>query len=167
MTHALSVLIGLLGLVALKLQGDALSRWLGVSVPGSFWGFLMLLLALSGVRSVPTALSSASAWLLNHLTLFLLPMLLGLLVAGDTAHQAVAVAAVFLTGLFGALLTPWALCRAGVVDEQIHAFALGVSAHAIGLARAQAQHPAHLDLVVAGMCGNALATALLCSLFLF
>lgn len=89
------------------------------------------------------------------------------LVAGDTAHQAVAVASVFLTGLFGALLTPWALRRAGVVDGQIHAFALGVSAHALGLVRAQAQHPAYLDLAVAGMCGNALMTALLCSLFLF
>lgn len=80
MTRSLSVLIGLLGLVALKLLGDALSRWLGVSVPGSFWGFLMLLLALSGVRSVPTALSSASTWLLNHLTLFLLPSLVAAVV---------------------------------------------------------------------------------------
>lgn len=88
------------------------------------------------------------------------------LVAGDVAHQAVAVAAVFLTGLFGALLTPMALRCAGVVDDRVHAFALGVSAHAIGLVRAQAQHPAHLDLAVAGMCGNALVTALLCSLFL-
>lgn len=80
MTRALSVLIGLLGLVALKLLGDALSRWLGVSVPGSFWGFLMLLLALSGVRSVPMAFSSASSWLLNHLTLFLLPSLVAAVV---------------------------------------------------------------------------------------
>lgn len=89
------------------------------------------------------------------------------LVPGDAVHQAVAVAAVFLTGLFGALLTPVALRRAGVFDERIHAFALGVSAHAIGLVRAQAQHPAHLDLAVAGMCGNALVTAVLCSSFLF
>jgi putative effector of murein hydrolase len=88
------------------------------------------------------------------------------LVPDDAAHQAVAVAAVFLTGLFGALLTPVALRRAGVVDDRVHAFALGVSAHAIGLVRAQAQHPAHLELAVAGMCGNALVTALLCSLFL-
>lgn len=89
------------------------------------------------------------------------------LVVDDTAHQAVAVAAVFLTGLFGALMTPLALRGVGVVDERVHAFALGVSAHAIGLVRAQAQHPAYLDLAVAGMCGNALVTALLCSLFLF
>lgn len=88
------------------------------------------------------------------------------LVAGDATHQAVAVTAVFLTGLFGALLTPMALRWAGVTDERVQAFALGLSAHAIGLVRAQAQHPAHLELAVAGMCGNALVTALLCSLFL-
>jgi holin-like protein len=90
MSRALSVLWGLLGLWALKLRGDALSRNLGVSVPGSFWGFLFLLLALGGAREAPRALSGASAWLLNHLTLFLLPSLVaaaaGLrLVAGASA----------------------------------------------------------------------------------
>lgn len=80
MTRALSVLLGLVGLVALKLLGDALSRWLGASVPGSFWGFLMLLLALSGAREAPMALSSASNWLLNHLALFLLPSLVAAVV---------------------------------------------------------------------------------------
>lgn len=75
MNRSLSVLLGLGALVALKLLGDALSRWLEVSAPGSFWGFLILLLALSGMRDAPGALSGASAWLLNHLTLFLLPSL--------------------------------------------------------------------------------------------
>lgn len=88
------------------------------------------------------------------------------LVPDVPAYQTVAVAAVFLTGLFGAITTPAALRRLGVADEQIHAFALGVSAHAIGVVRAQAQYPAHLDLAVAGMCGNALFTALWCSVFL-
>ncbi|WP_245644813.1 CidA/LrgA family protein [Hydrogenophaga flava] len=62
------------------LLGDALSRWLRVSVPGSFWGFLMLSLALGVLREVPRALSSASAWLLNHLALFLLPSLVAAVV---------------------------------------------------------------------------------------
>lgn len=80
MNRALSVLAGLACLVALTLLGNALSRWLGVSVPGSFWGFLVLLLALSGVREVPQALFSASTWLLNHLTLFMLPSLVAAVV---------------------------------------------------------------------------------------
>lgn len=80
MSRALSVVLGLVALVALKLLGDALSRWLGVAVPGSFWGFLMLLLALSGVREAPRALAGASAGLLNHLTLFLLPSLVAAVV---------------------------------------------------------------------------------------
>lgn len=153
MIRALFVLIGLSGLVALKLLGDALPRWLGVSVPGSFWGFLLVSLVHSGVRSVPMGLSSASTWMLKHLTLFLPPSL--------------ATAAVFLTGLFGALLTPWVPRRAGVVDDQIHAFALGASVRAIGLVRAHVLHPAQPELAVAGICDNTLVTALLCSLFLF
>lgn len=64
----------------MNLLGDALSRWLGVQVPGSFWGFLLLVLVLSGFREAPKALSAASAWLLNHLTLFLLPSLVAAVV---------------------------------------------------------------------------------------
>lgn len=102
MTRALSIPLGLLGLVALKLLGDALSLWLDVQVPGSFWGFLLLLLALTAVREAPKALFGASSWLLNHLTLFLLPSMVaavvglrftadvgastGVRAAGDRAH---------------------------------------------------------------------------------
>ncbi len=89
------------------------------------------------------------------------------LVSGDLANQTIAVAAVFLTGLFGALLTPAALRWVNVTDERIHAFSLGVSAHAIGLIRAQADHPEALVFAVAGMCGNALVTAVICSALLF
>ena len=85
------------------------------------------------------------------------------LVSGDLADQTIAVAAVFLIGLFGALLTPTALRQVNVTDARIHAFALGVSAHAIGLIRAQADHPEELVFAVAGMCGNALVTAVICS----
>lgn len=92
MSRALSVLWGLLGLSTLKLLGDAVSRYLGVSVPGSFWGFLFLLLGLSVAREAPRALSGASAWLLNHLTLFLLPSL----VAAVVVFRLVKDAAVFL-----------------------------------------------------------------------
>lgn len=90
MTRALSILLGLLGLVALKLLGDALSRWLDVQVPGSFWGFLLLLLALTAVSEAPKALSGASSWLLNHLTLFLLPSLVAAVVGLRFAADAMA-----------------------------------------------------------------------------
>lgn len=75
MTRAWHVFWGLLGLAALKWLGDALSRWLGLSVPGSFWGFLILLMALVAMAEAPKTLSGASHWLLSHLTLFLLPSL--------------------------------------------------------------------------------------------
>lgn len=75
MTRALSIFLGLLGLAVLKCLGDNLSRWLSVSIPGSFWGFLLLLLMLCFVKQAPKAMADASAFLLNHLTLFLLPSL--------------------------------------------------------------------------------------------
>lgn len=136
---AVPLLVGLLVSSALSVAGVVWAGWW----LGAPWDIMAA--AAPKAATMPVALS---------------------LVPGDAAHQAVAVAAVFLTGLFGALLTPMALRRAGVVDARIHAFALGVSAHAIGLVRTQALHPAHLNLAVAGMCGNALVTALLCVLFL-
>jgi putative effector of murein hydrolase len=83
------------------------------------------------------------------------------------ADQTIVVTAVLLTGVVGTLLTPPLLRWLGVRDKRVQAFALGVSAHAIGLVRAQAEYPDHLDLAVAGMCGNALVTTILCSFLLF
>ena len=83
------------------------------------------------------------------------------------ADQTILVTAVLLTGVVGTLLTPPLLRWLGVRDKRVQAFALGVSAHAIGLVRAQAEYPDHLDLAVAGMCGNALVTTILCSFLLF
>jgi putative effector of murein hydrolase LrgA (UPF0299 family) len=110
MSRALSVLWGLLGLLLLNVLGDAVSRHLGVSVPGSFWGFLFLLLALSGAREAPRALSEASVWLLNHLTLFLLPSL----VAAAAGLRLVAGASVLLL-VSGLLVTVVMAVACGLV----------------------------------------------------
>lgn len=75
MKRALSIFLGLHGLAVLKWLGDGLSGWLSVPIPGSFWGFLLLLLVLCFVKQSPKATADASAFLLNHLTLFLLPSL--------------------------------------------------------------------------------------------
>lgn len=100
MQRAISLLLGLMVLVALLLLGDAVSRGFGLPVPGSFWGFLYLLSVLSFMREIPRALTSASAWLLNHLTLFLLPSL----VAAAVGLRLVADAAVLLV-VSGSLVT--------------------------------------------------------------
>ncbi|GLS13033.1 LrgB family protein [Hydrogenophaga electricum] len=132
--------------------------WLGLLVASalSVGGVLFAGWCLSAPWDVTAAVTPKAATM---------PVALSL-VSGDAAHQALTVAAVFLTGLCGALLTPLVLRHTRVSDERIHAFVLGVSGHAIGLVRAQALHPAYLDLAVAGMCGNALVTALLCGFFL-
>lgn len=58
MTRSVSIFPGLVGLVARKLSGDALSQWLGVSVPGGFWGFLkrLLVLAAAAVLGIDAAM---------------------------------------------------------------------------------------------------------------
>lgn len=134
------LLLGLLAAAATSVAGVMVTGWL----LGAQWPITAAVLPKAA--TMPVALS---------------------LVQGDVALQAVAVASVFLTGLFGALLTPAALRAVGVTDERVHAFSLGVAAHAIGLVRVQADHPEQLDLAVAGMCANALVTAVLCAFVLY
>lgn len=83
------------------------------------------------------------------------------LVPGDPGSQALAVSAVFMTGVVGTMLAPGLLRWSGIQGEHILAFTLGATAHAIGVAGAQARYPQWQSLAVLGMCGNALATALL------
>lgn len=90
MKRNFSILVGLLALVGLKLLGDALSQRLGVRVPGNFWGFLALWVFLHFRQVAPTALAGASAFLLNHLTLFLLPSLVAAVVGLRWAPREVA-----------------------------------------------------------------------------
>ena len=90
MKRNFSILVGLLALLGLKLLGDALSQWLGVRVPGSFWGFLALWVFLHFWRMAPTALAGASAFLLSHLTLFLLPSLVAAVVGLRWAPREIA-----------------------------------------------------------------------------
>ena len=88
-THAMvRGLAGLLVLVGLKWLGDAVSGWFQLEVPGSFWGFLFLFLFLCVHRSAPRALSDAASFLLNHLTLFLLPSLVAAAVGLRFASEA-------------------------------------------------------------------------------
>lgn len=133
---------------------------------------LLLGLLLASVISVAGVL--VSGWMLDAPWLITaavapkaatMPVALTL-VQSFGANQTMAVTAVLLTGVSGTLLAPPLLRWLGVLDERVHAFTLGVSAHAIGLVRVQAEYPGHLDLAVAGMCGNALVTTVLCSFLL-
>lgn len=87
------------------------------------------------------------------------------LVPGTSSAQALTVSAVFLTGVVGATVAPALLRWVGIRDGHIHAFTLGVTAHAIGVVSVQAHYRPWQSLAVLGMCGNALATALLAMLW--
>lgn len=103
------------------------------------------------------AWATAAPWPLTAATM---PVALSL-VPDDPGSQALAVSAVFMTGVVGAMLAPGLLRWSGIKGGHILAFTLGATAHAIGVVGAQARYPQWQSLAVLGMCGNALATALL------
>lgn len=154
--------------VAMAVPLHQACKRLGPLLPSMFLGLL-----LASVVSVLGVL--AAGWMLKvpwHITSAVAPKAATMPVALSLAKsvgadQTIVVTAVLLTGVVGTLLTPPLLRWLGVRDKRVQAFALGVSAHAIGLVRAQAEYPDHLDLAVAGMCGNALVTTILCSFLLF
>ncbi len=156
-----------IAVVAMAVPLHQVCRRLGALLVPLFLGLLLAsLVSVAGVL--------VSGWLLEmpwQITAAVAPKAATMpvaltLVLSVGADQTIAVTAVLLTGVLGALLTPPLLRHLGVRDERIQAFALGVSAHAIGLVRTQAQYPDHMDLAVAGMCGNALVTTILCSFLL-
>jgi putative effector of murein hydrolase len=93
-----------------------------------------------------------------------MPVALGLAGQGG-ANVHLTTLSVVMTGLAGALWIPWILRSCGVQPGPVHAFTLGACAHAIGLVRVQADSPRWQHFAIAGMCGNALLTALLMGLW--
>lgn len=93
-----------------------------------------------------------------------MPVALGLAEqVGANVH--LATLSVVATGLAGALCIPWVLRRCRLEPGPVQAFTLGACAHAIGLVRVQADSPQWQHFAIAGMCGNALLTALLMGLW--
>jgi len=73
--------LGVSALVVFERLGALLSAKLGLGLPGSVVGFVLLALALGVFRDVPEALQRPAAWLLSHLPLFLIPALFSAVVA--------------------------------------------------------------------------------------
>lgn len=67
--------LGLAALVLFERLGAMVAAWTGGLLPGSVVGFVLLALATCVFRQVPQGLQRPSAWLLNHLPLFLMPAL--------------------------------------------------------------------------------------------
>ncbi|WP_157826937.1 CidA/LrgA family protein [Macromonas nakdongensis] len=74
-------------LVVFECLGAMLTAKLGLGLPGSVIGFVLLALALGVFRDVPEALQRPSAWLLSHLPLFLIPALFSAVVALNLDHS--------------------------------------------------------------------------------
>ena len=106
-------LLAMVGLVALQFLGDALVARTGWPVPGSLMGLLLLLAGLMLRGRVPEALDDASAPLLRHLMLLLIPSVAAVgLYAGLLTQHAVAflLVSVGVTALT-IVVTAWTLQR--------------------------------------------------------
>ncbi|MGV8995543.1 MAG: CidA/LrgA family protein [Parvibaculaceae bacterium] len=106
--------LGFAALVACCELGNLISWSLGLPVPGTVIGILILLIGLMALRRVPEVLSDVSLWLLGHLNLFYVPAGVGVLgyvalVARDFWPIVVTLfLSTFLATLAAALAFQWA-----------------------------------------------------------
>lgn len=97
--------------------------------------------------------ATASAYLLavwggaqHVVALSILPKTVTTPIAMEVAHslggmQAIAAGAVAITGIVGAIAGPWLFDRMHITDPRVRGLALGLSAHAVGTARAFDESP--------------------------
>jgi putative effector of murein hydrolase len=132
------------------------------------WIVPLLLATLAGSATSIAATWVLASWL--HLppawVVSLLPKSVTMPIAMGAAHNlggvpALAALAVAFTGVAGTCLTPPLLRLAGIRSPQVEAFALGLSAHAIGTARVIQRQPQALAFAALAMGLNGVCTALL------
>ena len=81
----------MLGAIALlltcQLTGEIVHRMLGLPLPGSIIGMLLLIAWLAVKRKERTALESVSTWLTAHLSILLVPGAVGLIDQGPILRR--------------------------------------------------------------------------------
>ncbi len=107
------------------MAGPLLLTWLitGVAVAASAWGIMELL----------QAPGAAQMSLVQKAATTPIAILIADSIGGIPALAAICV---MVTGIFGAMIGPALFRRMGIRDEAVLGFALGLSAHAVGTARA-------------------------------
>lgn len=100
-------------LACLQALGDALVAWSGWPVSGSVVGLLLLLVLLSLRGGVPASLEAASAPLLGHLMLLLIPSVAAVVLHAPLLlrHGAVFAATAVVATALTVVATAWALQR--------------------------------------------------------
>ena len=169
-----------LALLVLQLIGELLVQSLGLPLPGPLVGMLLLLAALVWRGQVPDGLKQVGDALLQNLVLLFVPAVTGVMmlfervgrewwpllaggVGGEPSLTAVAVA---LTGISGAIIARYLLNLFRFDNPAVRGFALGITAHAIGTARALQVNPTAGAFSALAMGLNGVATALLVPLVL-
>ncbi|MEY5099897.1 MAG: hypothetical protein RJA36_2616 [Pseudomonadota bacterium] len=116
-----------------------------LSVAGTYW--------VAGTLAVPPDVAASLA-----------PKAATMPIALETARAVggwpvLAALAVMLSGVFGTLSIRPLLRAMGIQAEPVHAFTLGLVAHAIGISKVLSELPRSLPYAVLGMCTNGLLTA--------
>jgi holin-like protein len=81
-------MIGALSLLFVcEFAGDAISRLLGLPLPGSVVGMVILLLWLASVKRDRPVLGQVTGWLTAHLSVMFVPAAVGLIVQGPVLSR--------------------------------------------------------------------------------
>jgi holin-like protein len=81
------MIMGFLVLLVCQLAGEVIARFLGLTVPGSVLGMLILFMALIIRRGVPAPLEQASSAILKPLVLYFVPASVGIMTMGPLLAQ--------------------------------------------------------------------------------
>ena len=81
------LLAGIAVLLAFQAAGQFITDRFSLTVPGPVIGMLLLFAGLMVVGKAPRALSSTSALLIRHLSLFFLPAATGIFFLGETINR--------------------------------------------------------------------------------
>lgn len=111
--RACDLAMAFMALAACQIAGSLISHYLHLPIPGTVIGLLMLLVALSLLRRVPSALREVADHLLKHLNLFYIPAAIGIMAHVVLVRQdilpilAALFGSTFLSLIIGVLVFQW------------------------------------------------------------
>ncbi|MGN6377233.1 MAG: CidA/LrgA family protein [Sphingomonas sp.] len=110
-------------LLVCQLAGEILRRLLGVPLPGSVIGMVLLIAWLATVRKARPSLDAVTGWLTAHLSVMFVPAAVGLIDQGPALSRygiglvVATTVSTILTMTVTVLVFRWALRRFGPAEE--------------------------------------------------
>lgn len=110
-------------LLTCQLAGEIIHRALGIPLPGSVIGMVLLIAWLASVRRERPSLTAVSGWLTAHLSIMFVPSAVGMIEEGPILSRfgvgllLATIASTILTMIVSVLVFQWALRRVADAEE--------------------------------------------------